>query len=230
MVVATSLSSNGQTWSAKSAINYGNKLVRQAKYELAIREYERVSVSDGDLYAQAIYNIGVCYYELWRTDEAIQAYKRALEVKKGEYPTASYALGIALEDQKRFGEAKDAFRQAMQKSGGELAVATYKLGLMLANENDEEAAAKLFREASKRRGAHVAASHNNLGVMLARMGRLAEAENEFVMAIRQSSHGPLNEAEHNLRLCWAMRASAIKPAIGTLNFRVVVQIVSIKES
>jgi tetratricopeptide (TPR) repeat protein len=191
---------------SRSAIEYGNKLYAQAKYELAIREYRRVGPSDGEVYAHAIYNIGVCSYELWRTDEAITLFKEAIALRHGNYPIASYALGVALEDVKKFPEAKDAYRQSVQTSQGELALPIYRLGVLLANEGDTEAAANHFREASKRRGEHTAASHNNLGVMLARMNRLGEAETEFKIAVRQSTNG-FADAEHNLRLCKSLRAT-----------------------
>ena len=64
--------------------------------DLLSKEYNKVSTRDGESYARAIYNIGVCYYELWQTEEAIIFYKRAIELKQGNYPRASYALGVAL--------------------------------------------------------------------------------------------------------------------------------------
>ena len=84
---------------AKSALKRGDAFVAQENYKAAIEEYRKVSSRDGDSYARAIYNIGVCHYELWQTEEAIVFYKRAIELKRGNYPRASYALGVALEDQ-----------------------------------------------------------------------------------------------------------------------------------
>ncbi len=198
---------NAQTSTAQSAIVYGNRLFAEAKYELAIREYRRVAANDGEAYAQSVYNIGVCYYELWRTDEAINFYKQAIALRRGNYPSALYALGVALEDQKSFGEAKDAYRQSIQTSR-ENPSAIYRLGVLLANEGDLQTAAKLFKDASQHRGEHVAASLNNLGVMLARMGRLAEAENEFAIAIRRSGNAGFSDAEHNLKLCRSLRSTS----------------------
>ncbi len=90
----------------KSALKRGDAFVAQENYKAAIEEYKKVSSRDRDSYARAIYNIGVCHYELWQTEEAIIFYKRAIELKQGSYPVASYALGVALEDQKRFGRSK----------------------------------------------------------------------------------------------------------------------------
>ena len=75
---------NAQT----SAFKRADALVAQEKYAAAITEYNKVSPRDADLYARAIYNIGVCNYELWRTEEAIVFYKRAVDLKHGNYPRA----------------------------------------------------------------------------------------------------------------------------------------------
>ena len=206
VTVSVVLGASVSAQSSRTAIEGGNKLYAESKYELAIREYRRVGPSNREAYAQAIYNIGVCSYELWRTDEAIAVFKEAIALKHGNYPKASYALGVALEDVQKLAEAKDAYRQSIQASQGELALPIYRLGVLLANEGDTEAAANHFREASKRRGEHTAASHNNLGVMLARLNRLGDAEAEFEIAVRQSTNG-FADAEHNLRLCRSLRTT-----------------------
>ncbi len=177
------------------ALKRGDAFVVQENYKAAIEEYSKVSHRDRDSYARAIYNIGVCHYELWQTEEAINFYKRAIELKLGNYPVASHALGVALEDQKRFEEAKIAYLQA-----SDFAPAIYRLGLLEAKSGELKKAAELFRDAASREGRHVPASHNNLGVMLARLGFIKEAEKEFVMALK-SADGVFEDAAHNLKLC-----------------------------
>jgi tetratricopeptide (TPR) repeat protein len=73
----------------KAALKRGDALVAQENYKAAIEEYGKVSDLDRDSYARAIYNIGVCYYELWQTEDAITFYKRAIELKRGNYAIAS---------------------------------------------------------------------------------------------------------------------------------------------
>ena len=187
---------NAQSAESKSALKLGDAFVVQENYKAAIEQYRKVSTQDGDLFARAIYNIGVCHYELWQTEEAIVFYKRAIELKNGSYPRASYALGVALEDQGRMEEAKQAYHQARNN----FAPAIYKLGLLEATAGEFTRAAELFRDAASRKGHHVAASHNNLGVMLARLGFLKEAEREFVIALKWSN-GVFDDADHNLKLC-----------------------------
>jgi tetratricopeptide (TPR) repeat protein len=206
MLLATVVAINAQA-DSKSILRRGDALVAQEKYKLAIEEYGKVSSRDRDSYARAIYNIGVCYYELWQTDEAITFYKRAVELKEGNYPKASYALGVALEDQNRTTEAKEAYEQAVSASQREFARATYRLGLIAAKAGEFQKAAMLFREAATRTGEHVPASHNNLGVMLARMGFLKEAEQEFIVALK-ASDGRFDDAIHNLNLCRSLTATA----------------------
>lgn len=196
ILLAAAVLSNAQSTDSKSILRRGDALVAQEQYKLAIAEYSKVSTRDRDAFARATYNIGVCYYELWQTDDAIEFYKRAVELKQGNYPKASYALGVALENQNKISEAKKAYEQAR----GELARATYRIGVLEAKAGEFETAAALFREAAARAGEHVPASHNNLGVMLARLGYLKEAEQQFVLALK-ASDGRFDDAAYNLNLC-----------------------------
>lgn len=185
---------------AAVAIERGNRSFAKEDYQAALREYGSVPASAGETYSQALYNMGVSYYELWRTAEAIDSYRRAIRARHGHYPRASYALGVALEDQRQLAEAKEAYRQSILESRGEYSVAHYRLGLLVAGEGEYRAAAESFRNAIKHPGLHVPASHNNLGVMLARLGRLRDAKHEFEKALRQSAGG-FDDAAHNLKLC-----------------------------
>ncbi|HTG91913.1 MAG TPA: tetratricopeptide repeat protein [Pyrinomonadaceae bacterium] len=185
---------------ARESIDKGNRLVSSGSYEEALREYERVGPDSAKLYSIALYNIGVCYYELWRTTEAIDYYRRAIKQRNGVYPQASYALGVALEDEGKLLEAKAVYNQALRAARGDYPHAQFHLGLIAANTGDVELATALFRKAVHQPGEHVISSHNNLGVMLARMQRLQEAEKEFAIALRLS-HGEFRDAAHNLKLC-----------------------------
>ncbi len=98
---------------AQELIARGNERYARAEYEAAISLYSRVPASAGELYAQALYNIGVCRFELWQTEEAARAYERAVKARGGRYPKASYALGVALEELKRLPEAKAAYERAL---------------------------------------------------------------------------------------------------------------------
>ena len=187
---------NAQTPAFKRA----QEFVAQQNYGAAIAEYSKVSPRDGEWYARAIYNLGVCHYELWQTEEAIVFYRRAVELKHGAYPRASFALGVALDDEGRSTEARAAYEQALSASNRQFGPAGYRLGLLEAQAGGFEKAAALFKEAASHPGKHVPASHNNYGVMLVQLGFLKEAEKEFDNALR-ASNGSLAEAAHNLNLC-----------------------------
>lgn len=189
-----------------SSLKRGNALVAQENYQAAIAEFSKVSPRDRDSYARAIYNIGVCHYELWQTEEAIVFYKRAIELKQGNYPRASFALGIALDDQGRLTEARAAYEQALSASNRQFGPATYRLGLHEAQAGKFEKAAALFKEAASRAGKHVPASHNNYGVMLVLLGFPKEGEKEFDNALK-ASDGRLAEAAFNLNLCRSLTSS-----------------------
>jgi len=190
------------TANAQSALKRGNAFWAQENYKAAIEEYRKVSTNDANSYAHAIYNIGVCHYELSQIEEAVTFYKRAIELKHGNYPRASYALGVALEDQGRLAEAKQAYEQARTN----FAPAVFKLGVLEARSGEFTKAADLFRDAASRKGEHVPASHNNLGVMLARLGLLKDAEKSFIVALKESDNR-LDDAAHNLKLCRSLMLS-----------------------
>ncbi|MGH9873597.1 MAG: tetratricopeptide repeat protein [Pyrinomonadaceae bacterium] len=196
-----------RTDNPSAAIERGNRRFAKEDYEAALREYRSVPSSAGETYAQALYNIGISYYELWRTDEATDFYRRAIVARHGHYPRASYALGVAFEDQKQLAEAKEAYQQAIVESSGEYAAAHYRLGLLIAGEGEYQAAAESFRKALKHPGLHVPASHNNLGVMLARLGSLKDAQHEFEIALGQTGGG-FDDAAYNLKLCRSLLTAA----------------------
>ncbi len=135
------LSVNAQSSDASSVIKLGNQLFSNQQYKLAIKEYQRVSPNKREEYARALYNIGVCYYELWVTDEAIEYYGRALELKHGEYPSASFALEGRIE------EAASLFTSAIAQPGQHQASSHNNLGVMLARMGQLNAAEREFQMA-----------------------------------------------------------------------------------
>lgn len=192
----------------RDSIRRGNERYLKAEYDAAIAEYSRVTPAAGEVYAQALYNIGVCYYEIWRTEDAIALYRKALAASGGNYPKASYAMGVALEDLKRFPEAWQAYQQTIDESGGKHAEAYFRLGVLSINKSsDPKEALAFFRQAISHSAGRFPNGHNNLGVALARTGHLTEAKREFEIALTQSE-GTLAEAKYNLELCRSLLAQS----------------------
>lgn len=187
-----------------SHIKTGNQFFAQEQYEKALNEYRKVPSSAGVSYSQALYNIGVCYFELWQTDAAISYYRLAIKSRPEGYPKAAYALGIALESQDKLTEARLAYRQALVRDEG---ATLFRLGVIAAKENDSNAAIEFFQQALKTSGPHTSSAHNNLGVMLAQGGLIVDAERHFEEAVKQTD-GAFAEAVHNLNLCRSRRISA----------------------
>lgn len=219
LTISSAVATAAQTRSVdvKAILERGNESFAREDYEAAIALYGRLPVDAGKPYAQSLYNIGVSYYELWRTTEAISFYQRAIAARQGRYPRASYALGVALEDQGRLAEASEAYQQSIVESHGQYAPAQYRMGLLTAAQGQSKKAAEWFRKAIKHPGLHVPASHNNLGVMLARLGSLKEAQHEFEIALRQSN-GMFSDADYNLKLCRSLITAASSKQI--VSFRV----------
>src|SRR6266487_2853213 len=65
-----------------AVINRGNEKYVRAEYEAAIEEYRHIPRDEGKNYSVSLYNTGVCYYELLRTEEAIDYYRRAIEARQ----------------------------------------------------------------------------------------------------------------------------------------------------
>ncbi|MCA1557871.1 MAG: tetratricopeptide repeat protein [Acidobacteria bacterium] len=205
---------------AQGAIRRGNENYARGEYAAAIQEYRKIQADAGEIYAQSLYNIGVCNYELGRTADAVGMYQRAIDSRGGQYPKALYALGVALETSNRLDEAKDAYARAIAVSEGRyteagFAVAHYRLALLEGRAGDYERAAALFREAIANSRRRFPAGHNNLGVMLALAGQTAEALREFEIAVRQST-GSFDEAAYNLKLCRAQLTKEKQNAYASL--------------
>ncbi len=185
---------------ARDFVLRGNQQYAKEHYELAIEEYRRVPPNAGETYAKALYNIGVCYYELWKTEDAVAYYRQAIDARNGRYPAALHALGVALLDLGRRPEATKAFEQSLATSNGNYAPAHYLLGQMAMDQADHHGAVLSLRNAIHRSKDRFPAAHNNLGVALARLNRLPEAKREFEIALSQAG-GEFIEASQNLELC-----------------------------
>ena len=189
-----------QAKSARERLERGNRAAAREQYLEALSEYQSVTDAPTDLKAVLRYNIGVCYYHLARTQDAVAEYRSAINLRGGRYPKASYALGMVLAELGDLQGAILAFQDALRLSHDGDAEAAFDLAMVLAREGKYDAAASRFRQAIQRRTRSLSAAHNNLGVMIALTGHLSEAATEFEIAQRLAQ-GSSIEVKHNLRLC-----------------------------
>jgi tetratricopeptide (TPR) repeat protein len=192
----------------------GLQLYAQGQYDRAIVEFRDSLSGFGPYYAQSLYNIGVCHYELGQTQEATRWYREAIRAKEN-YVAAFHALGVALDDLGEMTQSKEAFARAVELSRGKHAPSLFRLGLALQREGDLESAAVNYKKAIKESGDQMPGCHNNLGVIEAMLGDLNAAEREFEFALRQSK-GKFEGAKYNLELCQEMLAASSRSMIARL--------------
>ena len=202
LIFVFTFSAFAQTPFIKQTFEAATDAARKQQYESAIEKYratilyaETERLNDTFL-AKIHFNIGVCFYHLKRTSEAVTEFTEAIKLSRREYQKAFYALGMAQKDLKNWREAASALRDALKidKTDGE---AWFDLGLVYLKEEDYPAAAKAFENSIKHRSVNSADAHNNLGVIAALGNDWNSAEKEFETALINNSA----EASGNLRFC-----------------------------
>lgn len=201
----------------------GNAAARNRQYEQAIEKYQATILRAGEEHfdkaslAKAHFNIGVCFYQLKQTREAVAEFKEAIRLRGREYQKAFYALGMAQKDLQNWREAEIALRDALkiEKKDGE---AWFDLALVYLAENNLAAAKKAFENSISYESASAADAHNNLGVIAALDGDWTTAETEFKAALA-GSRGESIEAAKNLQFCrFYKRISSDKKLLAELKF------------
>lgn len=204
-VLSVSAFAQEETPFFRQAYEAGNDLAQKRKYEQAIEKYrtammlaETERLSD-DFLAKVHFNVGVCLYQLKRTNEAVAEYKEAIKLSRREYGRAFYALGMAHKDLGNWREAAAALRDALKikKDDGE---AWFDLALVYLEEKNFAAARRAFENSIKYKSVSSADAHNNLGVIAALEGDWIFAERKFQTAFVESN-GKSAEAKENLRFC-----------------------------
>lgn len=205
LIFVLSVSAFAQTSFVKQTFEAAGAAAREKRYERAIERYratilraEAERLSDS-LLAKIHFNIGVCFYHLKRTEEAVAEYAEAIKLSRREYQKAFYALGMAQKDLGNRRAAADALRDAVNidRTDGE---AWFDLALIYLAETDFEAAEKAFANAVKYKSVNAADAHNNLGVIAALRHDWIAAEKRFETALLDSN-GKSIEAVNNLRFC-----------------------------
>jgi len=216
------ISVSAQTALTNRAFETGTRAAQAKEYEKAIANYRRAILfsetekTNDDFLAKIHFNIGVCFYNLKQTTEAIEEFTEAIKLSKRSYQKAFYALGMAQSKMRDWRKAKTAFREAinLEKMDGE---AWFDLGLVLLETKDFGAAEKAFQKAIKYESIASADAHNNLGVIFALKEDFSSAESEFKTALTKSN-GKSIEASKNLQFCKLYKHSLNQNLLAKLEF------------
>jgi tetratricopeptide (TPR) repeat protein len=144
---------------------------------------------------QTLVQIGKCYTDLNRLDEAEAALRSALAA--GDDAVGYYNLGIVLEQRGRVDDAEQSYRRAVELGPG-LARARNNLAGLLAQRGRLEDAAALLTEAI-RLDPSMPDAFTNLSAVLLQQGRYADAARQARLAIEMDprladAHGNLGVA------------------------------------
>jgi tetratricopeptide (TPR) repeat protein len=120
---------------------------------------------------QTLVQIGKCYTDMGRLEDADAALRRALAL--GDDAVGSYNLGVVLEERGRDGEAEREYRRAVDLGPG-LANARNNLGGLLAR-TGRRAEAKQFLDESIRLDPTSPDAYTNMSALLLNEGAFAEA-------------------------------------------------------
>ena len=221
LIFVFTFSAFAQTPFIKQTFEAATDAARKQQYESAIEKYRATILYaeterlDDAFLAKIHFNIGVCFYHLKRTSEAVAEFTQAIKSSKREHQRAFYALGMAQKDLKNWRKAKNAFRDALRikKDDGE---AWFDLGLIYLEEKDFTSAATAFEKSIKHQSVNSADAHNNLGVIAALGNDWSLAEKEFETALLNKSV----EASGNLQFCkYYKRNLSVKDLLAKLEFK-----------
>lgn len=197
---------NAQTEIARRAFVDGVNAARAGEYEKALKDFQnalekqRFSNDSSNAFAAKInYNIGVCYYHLNLSNEAVFYLTKAVELGENKNRNAFYALAMAHVELEDWVAAKTAFRAAIDLQRGRDGESWFDLGTVYLREKDFKNAAAAFHNAIRYQSADAATAHNNRGVIFAFGGDWKSAKSEFETALDLSG-GTLREAKQNLEI------------------------------
>lgn len=164
-------------------LNLGALLAGRGSYAEALECFEHLESLRAD--ANVYYNLGICYQNLERTEEAIAVYKKALELNCTHYESLNN-LGLLYSDNKRFEESEQCFSELLSLNPDYLN-GIYNLGHVKLLQDKLEEAEALFLRALQMMGGGEhklkAPALSNLGVVRYKQGKIKEAIGLYDQAI-----------------------------------------------
>lgn len=216
------ISVSAQTALTNRAFETGTRAAQAEEYEKAISHYRRALLfsetekQNDDYLARIHFNIGVCFYKMKQTDEAVEEFTEAIKLGKRRYQKAFYALGMAHKDLRNWQKAETALRRAIElkTDDGE---AWFDLAFVLLREENFDRAEKAFQKSIEYKSVGAADAHNNLGVIFALRHEFDAAENEFQTAL-EISNGKSILARNNLQFCKLYKRNSNQNLLARLEF------------
>lgn len=199
-----------------SEFDLGIKAANSNEFENARTHFQKslnYDLSNKQL-AQVHYNIGVCFYRLKQTNEAVKHFEHAIFLQK-KHAKAFYALGMAYSDLGNWQEAEKSFQKAIKMSKNENGEIWFDLAFVYINQKKYDDAFSCFQKAIIFGSQANGASHNNLGVIYAIKGDLLKANIEIEKAKKLG----FAEAEENLEILQTIINSKEKTETISLNFK-----------
>jgi tetratricopeptide (TPR) repeat protein len=142
-------------------------------------------------------NLGLAYYKMGRTDEAIEEFKKAIGMNP-DYAKAHNNLGLAYTDKSLIDEAIEEYKFALRLKP-DLPEAHNNLGIAYLDLGRTDEGIEEYKEALRLNPYYVV-SHNNLGLAYYDLGRMDGAIEEYKKAISLNPDYAL--AHNNLGLAY----------------------------
>jgi TPR repeat protein len=165
---------------AQSFYDKGLKELWQENWSAALTYFQKATEKNSDN-ADAWFQLGYCYGELGRYQEAIEAYKQAIRIKP-DLAEAHLMLGVAYGKLGRYQEAIEAHKQAIRIEPN-FAEAHYNLGVTYDKLGRYQEAIEAYKQAIRIKPDN-AEAHLMLGVAYYKLDHYQAAIEAFKQAIR----------------------------------------------
>jgi tetratricopeptide (TPR) repeat protein len=191
----------------------GNVLMRQGKFEAAIKTYEHAYASD-PTYAPALYNLHMALMVAGEADLALKVSESLREM--GDDWQARAASALEAEKRKDYRQAIEDIETAL--AAANLAMLVNYKGVLQLLSQDIDGARETFARL-KTSTFDPSEAHNNLGVANLKKGDLGSAVTEFDMAIRSRKS---NSTAWNNRGCILYMEERMREAIACFDESLVI--------
>jgi tetratricopeptide (TPR) repeat protein len=159
----------------KHPLSKGNDLYQAKKYAEALQEYQKVLAENPDMY-QVHERIGLCYFRLGDTDNAIKAFKLMLE-KEPQARNVLLDLSAILLEKGNLEEGMKYFKQLEEETVSDHSI-FYNIGVLLFAREQMDQAIEYFKKCAARDPNYVDAYYQ-MALAYLNLGNNEEAKKNF---------------------------------------------------